>query len=176
MKAQKHLLFLNSQMYEIMFTYNSGKDGVIFKEKADEMKHATLTNKRKQETRGGEEIAECAKSGDLTSQKLTQRILDRLIDHKILIFGIGLAQILEKYARTSLDSQMLANFTTTVYISCQGLVSYLEQLFKAWEWEISELKMAGIGIPAQLVKNFVEKSTLPMFSKEPKLLPQQELI
>ncbi|CAL4100572.1 unnamed protein product [Meganyctiphanes norvegica] len=111
-------------------------------------------------------MAECAKSGDLTSQKLTKSILDRLIDHKVLLFGIGLAQILNKYAGTSLDSQILANFTTTVYISCQGPDSYLEQLSTAWEWEISELKMAGIGIPAQLVKkNIVEKSKFPMFSK-----------
>ena len=97
-------------------------------------------------------MAEYAKSGDLTSQKVTQSILDRLVDPKLLLFGIGLAKILDKYARTSLDAQILANFPTTVYISCQGLVSYLEQLSKAWEWETSELKMAGIGIPAQLVK------------------------
>ena len=53
MKGHKLLLSFNSQMYHLMSTYNSGKDGAIFREKADEMKHATLTNKNKQETRWG---------------------------------------------------------------------------------------------------------------------------
>ncbi|CAL4168246.1 unnamed protein product [Meganyctiphanes norvegica] len=112
-------------------------------------------------------MAECAKSGDLTLQNVTQSILDRLVDPKLLLIGISLSKILDKYARTSLEVQILANFPTTVYISCQGLVSYLEQLSKAWEWETSEIKMAGIGIPAQLLKKTLlrKESTLLCFQK-----------
>ena len=72
---------------------------------------------------------------------------------------------------------ILANFLTTVYISCQRLVSYLEQLSKAWKWETSELKMAGIGIPAQLVKNIVEKGeNTPYVFKRAKSLLQNDSI
>ncbi|CAL4079720.1 unnamed protein product [Meganyctiphanes norvegica] len=54
MKGHKPLLSFNSQMYDLMSTYNSGKDGAIFREKDDEIKHGTLTNKNKQEKKVGE--------------------------------------------------------------------------------------------------------------------------
>ncbi|CAL4072909.1 unnamed protein product [Meganyctiphanes norvegica] len=54
MKGHNILLSFNSEMYDLMSTYNSGENGAIFREKAGEMKHATLTNKNKQETLWGE--------------------------------------------------------------------------------------------------------------------------
>ena len=87
----------------------------------------------------------------MAAQKETQRLLDKLVNPKSLLFGICLAQILDKYARTSLDAQKLANFPTTIDSSCQKLVSDLKQLSKDWEWQTSKLEMAVIVIPAQLV-------------------------
>lgn len=95
LKDDNNVNKFNNAMYEIMSNYNSGKNSVIFREKADSLHQATLTNKSKQSTRWvaaelrsthayftnlptfyfllGDEIQLYAEECDITSQKETER-------------------------------------------------------------------------------------------------------
>ena len=91
-------------------------------------------------------------------------MLDKMVDPRQIIFGIGLAQILDIYAHTSLDAQKLTNFPTTVLTSCQRLVEALEALGDSWKWDESELVMACIGVPSTLVKEICNGEYKPFVS------------
>ena len=119
-------------MYDVMSKYSSGKNSLIFKETADVLLDATLTNKSKQETCWvrakvrslqaflsnvpvfynviGKDILECSEENDLTGQKQAQKHQDDISSAFNLLFAIGLSQILETYAKTSLDSQKMSSF------------------------------------------------------------------
>ena len=112
---------------------------MIFKEAADDLFQATLTNKSKQDTCWvraelrslqaylrnipvfytilGKEILECYESHDTTCQKLAQKRQDEISSTSHLLFAIGLCQILECYAKTSLNAQKMTSFPTTVTAS-----------------------------------------------------------
>lgn len=89
----------------------------------------------------------------------------KLVDPEILMFGIGLVQILDQYAQASLDAQRLANFPTSVLVSIQRMVSKLEKWSSGWEWEDLDLKIAGIGNPSTHVRNLMNGEFTPQVSR-----------
>ena len=151
-KQNKSFQNFNQLMYDVMSKYSSGKNSLIFRETADSLLDATLTNKSKQETRWvraelrsiqaflrnvpvfyhviGKEIQECCEENDLTGQKHAQRHQDDISSAYNLLFAIGLCQVLETYAKASLDSQRMSSFPTTVKanFNCAKNISELECL------------------------------------------------
>jgi hypothetical protein len=166
----------NQKMYRIMSDWKSGLSGVRFREIAEDLHHAILTNKSQQETRwaraeirsiqallrnlptfsaiyGSEELV-CQRNGDLTGQKENQKNREIVSDPDFIAFAVGLAQILDSYAKCSLDVQNIKLQPTSVPGTLRELEESLENL-KDWKWQDKDLKFAGIGNPHTIIQNLM---------------------
>ena len=165
----------NQIMYSFMVANKSGQAGLKFRELSEDLNFAILENKSPQATRWvraqlranqaffrnlpalyqvvANEVNYSAKIGNLTKQKQAQRELDSLTSSENLAFGIGLCQILEKYANASLNIQNLSLFPTSVETTVNKVMSDLKKWSSKWEWESENLKLAGIGHPSELIAN-----------------------
>ena len=117
LKENKDVKSMNKLMYRVMSDWKSGQTGCRFKELAEELNFAILTNKSHQETRwvraelrsiqamlrnlpafiriyaNEEEI--CMRNGDLTLQKEYKAAREQLSNMQFICFSVGLLQILE---------------------------------------------------------------------------------
>ena len=152
-----------------------GKDGLLFQEVAIELRAAFLVDKSEQTTRWVKamlriilayfrnlavlhamvcrEIEKARLMGNLTEQKKKQKFLDTFCNAEHVAFGIGFAQILDKYAQVSLNAQQLWNYPGTLCIAMRGLASELSEQSQSFKWKGQELDIAGIGIPTTHIAN-----------------------
>ena len=173
MLKEKVVVDYNKFVFGTMSDYTSGKDSLHFKELSEALHRMTLSNKVYQETRWvramltayqsfyhnsptfytlyGIESSACATVGDLTTQKTWQKKIQNITDGKQLAFGIGICQMLEVYAKTSLTSQHVSFFATTVVQSVHTLSNELDNLGKEWKWSEENLKFVGIGTPSEII-------------------------
>lgn len=174
LKENKHVKEFNSQMYRIMSDWKSGQAGLRFHELGQELHFATLTNKSQQETRWvraelrsiqalfrniplyaaicSKEEEVCLKNSDVTGQSIQMKERENICNGKFIAFGTGLAQILEVYAKCSLDVQNAQLHPSQCPEKLNDLISYLENLLE-WKWSNEDLKMAGIGNPSKIISN-----------------------
>ena len=128
---------------EKVMTMCQGKEGLSFQEVASDLRATALTDKSEQTTRWvrsllrlilayfrnipvcarilSEKIDSARQSFNITEQRQLQKKLDSFADPSHLAFGIGLAQILDGYARVSMNAQKLWNFPGTVCLDTQIL-------------------------------------------------------
>ena len=156
-------------------SYCQGKDGLVFQELAYELKASYLTDKSEQTTRWvrsllrmieaylrnlptiykmlGKLVEAARATGDLTEQKTLQQILDSIGDSYYICFGIGVAQMLDEYAKVSLDGQRLWNFPGSLVLSLEKLKDNLGKLEKDFHWSEEKLSLGSTGIPAMHINN-----------------------
>lgn len=173
-KEHKDIQDFNKKMYRIMNDWKSGLSGVRFRELAEELNHAVLTNKGQQETRWaraeirsiqallrnlptfatmyGSEEEVCRKNGDIAGQKENQRNREAVCDQDFITFAVGLAQILELYAKCSLDVQNVKLQPSSAPGVSRELQKSLEELTE-WKWQDKDLKFSGIGNPGQIIQD-----------------------
>ena len=140
--------------YNIMKKYKDGKGGLIFKERSEELLHAVLKNKGKQETRwvradlrGKQayfrnaptlydllctELRKYEANNDRAAKKKCKALIKSLKNGKHWALMIGYSQILEIYSGTSLDAQNASSLCTTVLKSVQEAIEK-----KRWEKTLS---------------------------------------
>ena len=157
--------------------YCQGKDGLALQELAVKLKASFLTEKSDQTTRWvrsllrlietyfrnlpaiakfiGQLIENAMKDNDITEQKSLQHALDTITDPFFLAFGIGLVQILDSYAKASLDSQKLWNFPGTIALSINDLSKKLEN--DTFVWSGKALEIGSIGVPLVYIQPRLEK-------------------
>ena len=87
----------------------------------------------------------------LADQKDIRKKMSKLSDGSFIARVIGYCQVLNSYARASLDAQYVRSFPTTVLESLEREGSILERLGNQFEFETEELHYAGIGIPSELI-------------------------
>ena len=174
LKKNKEVASFMSTMERVMQKCQ-GKDGLLFKEVAIELRAAILEDKSEQTTRWvkailriilayfrnlavlhtmiSREIEKAQSVGNLTEQKKQQKFLDTFCDAQHIAFGVGFAQILDEYAKVSLNAQQLWNYPGSLCIAMKKLASELSELSQSFKWKEVELEMAGIGTPAIHIAN-----------------------
>ena len=65
----------------------------------------------------------------------------------MILFAIGMREILEDYSELSLAGQDLLTFPTTIGEKFTNFQFRLLQLKEKWVWSDKNLKLAGIGNP-----------------------------
>ena len=136
--------------------YCLGKDGLVFQELALELKASYLTNKSEQTTRWVRSLLRLVEAyfrnlpivyklvgrlvegarfqGDLTEQKQLQTVLDTISDPFYIAFGIGLTQILDDFAKVSLNAQKLWNFPSSLVLSLECTKENLVKCIDEFHW------------------------------------------
>lgn len=145
MKNNPEITKFNKHMYAVMSDHKSHLAGIRFKEIAEDLEYAVLTNKGIQETRWvraelrslqtylrniptlaaiySKEVEDCAKNLDITNQRIAEKLLNRITEPKDISFAIGLCQILEEYSSLSISAQDILTSPSEV----PGLVRKLEK-------------------------------------------------
>ena len=166
---------LIDDVFDLMSDFNSGKASLIFKECAETLHYSVLTNKSNQTTRfvrallrgiqallrnipclynlWGDIVKECALENDNTGAKEAMKMTGRLSDGKFIASVVGVVQILEEYAKTSLDSQNLSFFPTSVLNSSDNHLTKIKKLSESWQWSDENPKLANIGAPSEIIEN-----------------------
>ena len=76
----------------------------------------------------------------------------------MILFAIGMCEILENYSELSLAGQNLLMFPTTIAEKCTDFqLRRLVLLNEKWVWSGKNLRLAGIGNPKKLIKNLVDE-------------------
>ena len=101
----------------------------------------------------GSEEQRAAAEIRLADQKAIKKKMKILADGKFIARIIGYCQILNSYAKASLDSQHVKSFPTTVLESVDKENIVLENASKDFVFESEELLFAGIGKPSLLIEN-----------------------
>ena len=183
----KFLPDLISDLFSIMGDFNSGKASREFHEFAEELHYSVLTNKSNQTTRfvrallrgiqsflrnipclyniNGKAAEEYNLEGDNTNAKIALKTQEKIADGKFIASIIGVAQILEEYALTSLDAQNLHFFPTSVLNSATVHMGNILKLAQKWSWNDSNPKLANIGAPKTLIEDLLLGTYKPFVSQ-----------
>ena len=70
----------------------------------------------------------------------------------MILFAIGMCEILEDYSELSLAGQDLVMFPITIAEKCTNFQLGLVLLKEKWVWSSKHFKLAGIGNPKKLIK------------------------
>ena len=185
-KGQPFFKNLINNIFDLMSDFNAGKASLVFKESAEELQYCVLTNKSNQRTRfvrallrgiqsllrnipclyniWGNAVKECLLENDNTGAKEALKMQERLSDGKFIASVIGIVQILEEYARTSLDSQNLSFFPTSVLQSSDVHLSNIKKLADKWTWSPINPKLANIGCPSEIIQKLLKGEYTPYVS------------
>ena len=154
LKKLPWIMKIINHYFSVMQSMHCGKSATIFKEKAEELGHKVLTNKKYQTTRFvrslqrvittalrnlptivaviAEEYNGAASKNSPTFNNTRavelKPILDSLRNAEILFFTIGMAQILEGYCAASLEAQHSTHFPIQV---CTHKFSKIDSVIKS---------------------------------------------
>lgn len=167
-------------IFDFMKDYNTGKSAQWFKEVAEELHYAVLTNKQYQETRFVRATLRGLQAGlrnlptlyNIQGQQMQENVLahhnlnaakakkkmDQINNGQTVCIAIGICQILEVYATASLDAQHNSRFPTTVLEAIDKAKDKISDYSKKWYWEKTVLKKAGIGCPDNHIHEMLTKS------------------
>ena len=170
---------LMDSMFSIMDDFRVGKAGTLFREKAAELGHLILSNKKKQQTRFvrsmmrgvqaylrniptlvavlAEVYEEAAREGKNTEARAVLGKLSNLRDSRKLLLLVGLAQLLEKYTVASVQSQHSKRFPTQTWSTIVEMREEVRAQARRWEWGEEPLVFAGIEAPVLVKERLVEK-------------------
>ena len=191
MKENMDIQQFNRKMYGLMSEHKSHQAGIRFKEIADELNYAVLTNKGAQETRWvraelrsvqtylrnlpalgvvyGRDEENCAKNFDVTGQKEAKRCLDQIRDPEVIAFAVGLCQILEAYSAVSVAAQSIETSPSKVPVILERLQDTLRKLGETWSWDTNKLEMSNIGTPAEIIQELKSGEYTPYLSTNAKI-------
>ena len=74
----------------------------------------------------------------------------------MILFAIGMCEILEDYSELSLAGQDLLMFLTTIAEKCTNFQLRLVLLKEKWVWSGKNLELAWIGNPKKLIKSAIK--------------------
>ena len=163
-------------VFDLMSEVKKYDEGMRFQELAEDLMHPILTPQgRRQNTRWVRSELRCfevflrdlptiinllgideqraAAEMKHADQKIIRKKISKLSDGEFIARIIGYCQILNSYAKASLDSQHVKSFPTTVLESVEREGKILEELGKEFKFEDEELFFAGIGSPSELITN-----------------------
>ena len=101
---------------------------------------------------------------DITGQKDAKGKREELCNLEFVSFAVGLAQILEGYAACSLEVQNFKLLPTQCPEKLRQLRSYLQNL-ATWKWVDKDLRLAGVGNPAEIMSTLRNGKFSPAVSK-----------
>ena len=185
-------------MFSTMGDYRLGKYSTIFHERAKELGHLVLTNKKDQTTRFVASLARGMKTffqnlptliavkADLYNtlvgeNKSTEArgvlfTLSKLRDPRNLLLQVGLAVLLEVYCDVSVTSQHSTHFPTQAWAAVSEGLEKLKKLSLKWEWGAESLRNCDIEAPENVLKRLLQKGTYePMMSEKNAAKKKQEL-
>ena len=196
-KEHPEIQNFNRKMYTIMSEHKSHQAGIRFKEIAEELSHAVLTNKGAQETRWvraelrslqtylrniptlaiiyGREQDLCARNCDITGQKEAERFFKQIQNAEDIAFAIGLCQLLEEYASVSLAGQSIKTTPSEIPGITSKLKKSLDNLANSWTWTATPLEMGGIGIPMNLISEMKAGEYTPYISDNVRICAAKKL-
>ncbi|CAL4140007.1 unnamed protein product, partial [Meganyctiphanes norvegica] len=162
-------------LFEAMSEFNTGKSSTHFEERARELEHLVLMNKRYQATRFvrtfvrgataglrnlptlyhliAEEYEASVESCNNTKAKKLNSTLENLRSSENIAIIIGIVQILEIYTKASLAAQHSLWFPTQVWAEINKAKEKIKDLSQTWVWEEKTLKISGIGSPKKHIEN-----------------------
>ena len=163
--------------FSAMQSMHCGKAQTKFIEKAAELGHTVLTNKKFQQTRFvrslqrgntaalrnlptmvsviAEEYKEAVLERNATKAKELGKTLKGLRDAEVLFSSIGIGQLLEHYCEASLEVQYASHLPIQSWDRIDKTKEKLKQLGDQWTWSNSNLKMANFGIPDNLISSIL---------------------
>ena len=185
-----YLAGMIKDIFDLMSDFNSGKAALQFHTYAEQLNYSVLTNKRNQTTRfvrallrglqtllrnipclygiNGKVALEAAaqeKPYNTTAKAALNR-QKKIADGKFIACVVGIAQILEEYALTSLDSQNSSFFPTSVLNSADVHMGNIKTLGEEWSWTSTNPKLASIGAPKDLINNLLAGNYTPYVTPE----------
>lgn len=111
-----------------------------------------------------------------TEAKLIQAKLNRLKNPKHIMKTVGVIQILEIYAETSLEGQHTKHFPTQVWTNIKVAQSKLKKLMTDWEWSEEDMKFARMEAPSKIVARLRDEGRYePKLRKTDVVKRQQEM-
>ena len=163
-----------------MKDFSLGKSSTVFQNRARELGNLVLTNKKYQETRfvrslirglrsglqnlptiiaiRSQEFENAALEGRNADGKVLETIVNRLRCSANLVKTIGVVQLLEIYASTSLEAQQSTHFPTQVWTSINDAQKKLRDLAEKWTWSKESLKFSMIEAPSVIIDRLVDES------------------
>ena len=163
-----------------MKDFSLGKSSTVFQNRARELGNLVLTNKKYQETRfvrslirglrsglqnlptiiaiRSQEFENAALEGRNADGKVLETIVNRLRWSANLVKTIGVVQLLEIYASTSLEAQQSTHFPTQVWTSINDAQKKLRDLAEKWTWSKESLKFSMIEAPSVIIDRLVDES------------------
>lgn len=185
LKKNQWIIDTLNTFFSTMQSQNKGKASTKFHEIAAELNNIILANKAYQTTRFVRSLLRCltaalrnlptlftviarehheaALKNNNTRGKELEKIMSNLQNGKILIFIIGLTQILEIYCIVSVEVQHASHYPIQSWASIDSAKEQLAKLAENWSWDTQELKLSGIGTPQSIVNNIIESKSYTPF-------------
>ena len=173
--------------FDAMSDFSLGKSSTIFHNRARELGNLVLTPKKQQVTRfvrslirglrsamqnlptmiaifADEYQTACTERRN-TDAKEYKKKMENLRSSENFVYTLGFLQLLEKYAKVSLDAQHLKFFPTQVWSSIKEAQEEVSKLSNSWEWSEEKLEFSVMDAPKKIIETLVEENKY-----EPKLL------
>ena len=180
LKQNPEILDLIKIYFNAMQEWNLGKASTIFLNRAKELGNIVLTNKNYQTTRFvrslirglraamqnlptiiailANDYEEAALDGRNTDALEINKMLKKLRSSVNLVKTVGVLELLEIYAETSLESQHASYFPTQVWTSILKSQSKLEDLASKWKWSNTDLKFSVVEAPTKILERLLSQS------------------
>ena len=111
-----------------------------------------------------EELEETIRNRSNTRAKELERKIQKLKDPENILTVVGVLQLLEIYAATSLEGQHSNHFPTQVWNKVKEAKETVEKLSERWEWSEKDMKYSVMEAPQVILKRMQEEGRY-----EPKL-------
>jgi hypothetical protein len=180
LKQRPEILDLIKIYFDAMKEWNLGKSSTIFANRARDLGNLVLTNKTYQTTRFvrsllrglraamqnlptiiailatdyEEATLECRNTDAGTIWKK----LEKLRNPVNLVKTLGVLELLEIYAETSLEAQYSKHFPSQVWSSIIKAQAKLEQLASCWKWSVNDLNYSVVEAPSNVINRLIEKA------------------
>ena len=174
-------------VFQTMDNFRTGKASSVFRERASQLGHLVLSNKKRQTTRFVrslvrglqawfrnlptlvclmvEEYNEKAIQNKNTDAREVLRLLSKMRDPRNLLLAVGLAQLLELYVEASLQAQHSTRFPTQAWSIVIEMREKVAILSNNWSWGKDNLVYSGLEIPVQVMERLLETGVYkPMVS------------
>ena len=184
--------------FDAMSDFSLGKDAAILQNKAREMQTLILSSKSYQETRFVRSVLRGLGSGlrnlptmamvfqeeyELAAlemrnsdAKVFKIKLDSLKEPKTILEAVGVCQLLEIYAKTSLEAQETGHCPTQVWRRVIEAEAELVALADKWEWSEKELTKASLESPKVILDRLkTEGKYVPKLKREQVICRQEEM-
>ena len=111
-----------------------------------------------------EELEETIRNRSNTRAKELERKIQKLKDPENILTVVGVLQLLEIYAATSLEGKHSSHFPTQVWTKVKEAKETVEKLSEKWKWSEKDMKYSVMEAPQVFLKRMQEEGRF-----EPKL-------